>query len=322
MDLPRGKKKLSGDIKDINSILRNLPQEFKGAARIFMKIKGTLYEGDILIQNNSIIATSLENLDIKKTISGERAFEEIKSMIKGATGALDVYSFTDDEIKLTVHVNDETLLESPIGIDRIIEEPKIEQLEKKEVEIEEARVRKKEEEEKKRRAEEESKKKKEEEARKRMEGEAERKPEEDKRKEETKREIEEEMEGKEEGISNIGGLEELEEEWRKLDEEWRKLEKKEKSYREEIVAKEEPEKKEVIEKVEKKAVVIPKLKKKIGFMDRLHFMTSPQTLKVLKAIDGKKNLEEISKETGIDISTLNKLIGKLVIDDYVTIKSK
>jgi len=66
---------------------------------------------------------------------------------------------------------------------------------------------------------------------------------------------------------------------------------------------------------------IPEFRKKIGFKDKLRYVTSKQTLLVMAAIDGKKSVEELAKETSTDMATMKTIIDQLVTDGYVEIKT-
>ena len=61
---------------------------------------------------------------------------------------------------------------------------------------------------------------------------------------------------------------------------------------------------------------------KIGFMDKLRLRKSPQYLKILGAIDGRKNLEDISMETGLEIQSFVESITKLITEGYITTESE
>ena len=78
----------------------------------------------------------------------------------------------------------------------------------------------------------------------------------------------------------------------------------------------------MVARIDTPVETVPKLKKKIGFMDKLRLRKSPQYLKILGTIDGEKNLEDISRETGIDIQSIVESINKLIAEGYITIESE
>jgi len=161
-----------------------LSAEFTGAFRLFMKSEGKLYEGNLLLREGKIIASSLTNIDDKTEITKEESLDEIKRKIPASAGDLDVYSFTDVDMRLSIDKNLYALMETEIelpsfigdvSIERKKKEEELKRLEEEErVRLEEeasmrAELRKRLEEERKRREEEERKKKEEEERKRREE---------------------------------------------------------------------------------------------------------------------------------------------------------
>ena len=189
MDLPRGKRIKSVNVKEFLKTCRELTDDFRGVFRIFMRADGKLYVGNILIDRKFITACSLRNEDDKIEVFRENALNEIKDKLPIATGDLDVYSFDYTNMLLVIDKNKHTILPTKIELDEFRKKLDEEWI-KKERELERL------EEERKRR--EEEYRKHMEELRKRLEEERKRRAEEKRRREEAKRKAEEERKRREE----------------------------------------------------------------------------------------------------------------------------
>jgi hypothetical protein len=66
--------------------------------------------------------------------------------------------------------------------------------------------------------------------------------------------------------------------------------------------------------------VVPELKKKIGFMDKLKYAKYPQIVKVLEKVNGKKTVDDLSTETGLTPATVKYVVEKLAADGYLNLK--
>lgn len=65
---------------------------------------------------------------------------------------------------------------------------------------------------------------------------------------------------------------------------------------------------------------IPELKKKIGFLDKLKYAKYPQIVKVMEKVDGKKNVDELAKETKLTPAAVLYITEKLASDGYLVMK--
>ncbi len=111
MDSSPINKKWTGSIKEIGSILKSLPEEFKGSIHVALSSGGKAYEVDILVQSDFIIAVSFKEPSAKRTVYGEKAFEEFMAAVTSCDGTFEAASLTDNEFRLVVNANEGALLE-------------------------------------------------------------------------------------------------------------------------------------------------------------------------------------------------------------------
>jgi len=122
IDFPPEKKTAGGDLKNIGSALRDLPEEFKGVIRIRMLGDNRNYQSELLVQNGFIIAASLTCLDDGAQLSADKAFFGIVDLIKESSGTFEAYALSDSEFRSYIVVNDSSLLELVRGLGRTLEE--------------------------------------------------------------------------------------------------------------------------------------------------------------------------------------------------------
>jgi len=65
---------------------------------------------------------------------------------------------------------------------------------------------------------------------------------------------------------------------------------------------------------------VPEFRKKIGLFDKLKYAKYPQIVKVMEKVDGKKNVEELARETKLTPSAVSYIVEKLASDGYVVVK--
>ena len=116
MNLLKGTHILPKSTEDFYKVCSDLGTAFGGAIRLFNNFEGKLYQADLLIDNGFIIAASVKNLNDNITIYGEDAIREIKEKLGGSQGNLDIYSFTQEDMKIAIDDNPESVLESKISL--------------------------------------------------------------------------------------------------------------------------------------------------------------------------------------------------------------
>ena len=116
------KRIAAGDLKNIGSILRDLPEGFRGVVRIRMLREQKTYESDLLLQNGFIIGASISCSEDGAQLLGEKAFLGLVDLIKESSGGFETYEFADPEFKPYVAVNESMLLELVRGLGRTLEE--------------------------------------------------------------------------------------------------------------------------------------------------------------------------------------------------------
>ena len=122
MDFSPEKRIAAGDLKNIGSILRDLPEEFKGVIRIRMFREQKTYESDLVLQNGFIIGASIACSEDGAQLSGEKAFLGLVDLIKESSGGFVAYELADSEFKPYVGANESILLELVRGLGKILEE--------------------------------------------------------------------------------------------------------------------------------------------------------------------------------------------------------
>ncbi|HIE33575.1 MAG TPA: DUF2226 domain-containing protein [Candidatus Altiarchaeales archaeon] len=277
MELPRGNRIASDNIEKFIHVITNLPDNFRGAIKVFFKFEDRLHKCDLLIDNKKILAATLDDLDQKKSISGRDALNEFLKFYKKSIGDVDTYSFNETEMNLTISVNEAILFKPAIDINDFVKEAGIGE------KVEEKPPKEKPQE----------------------------KPPEEKPPEK-KGIIKDEKKWNEE-------LSKLEEEWKKLEEDWKELEsmgiieteekqdKKEKSTRDDKLG-------------ESKVLnSVPKLKKSIGFTDKIKLLRLPGASTILDNIDNKKTVREIIDKLGMDKKTAINIVNELKKMAYIEI---
>ena len=122
MDFSPEKRIAAGDLKNIGSILRDLPEGFRGVVRIRMLREQKTYESDLLLQNGFIIGASISCSEDGAQLLGEKAFLGLVDLIKESSGGFETYELADSEFKPYVAVNESMLLELVRGLGRTLEE--------------------------------------------------------------------------------------------------------------------------------------------------------------------------------------------------------
>lgn len=122
MDFSPEKRKAAGDLKNIGSILRDLPEGFKGVARIRMLREQKTYESELVLQNGFIIGASISCSADGAQLLGEKAFIGLVDLIKESSGGFEAYELADYEFKPYVASNESMLLELVRGLGRTLEE--------------------------------------------------------------------------------------------------------------------------------------------------------------------------------------------------------
>jgi hypothetical protein len=122
MDFSPEKRIAAGDLKNIGSILRDLPEDYKGVVRIQMVREQKTYESDLVLQNGFIIGASIACSEDGARLLGEKAFLGLVDLIKESSGGFAAYGLSDSEFKPYVAANESMLLELVRGLGRILEE--------------------------------------------------------------------------------------------------------------------------------------------------------------------------------------------------------
>jgi hypothetical protein len=122
MDFSPEKRIAAGDLKNIGSILRDLPEDYKGVVRIHMVREQKTYESDLVLQNGFIIGASIACSEDGARLLGEKAFLGLVDLIKESSGGFAAYGLSDSEFKPYVAANESMLLELVRGLGRILEE--------------------------------------------------------------------------------------------------------------------------------------------------------------------------------------------------------
>jgi hypothetical protein len=122
MDFSPEKRIAAGDLKNIGSILRDLPEDFKGVVRITMLREQKNYESDLVIQNGFIIGASIMCSEDGAQLLGEKAFLGLVDLVKESSGGFVAYGLADSEFKPYLAVNESMLLELVRGLGKTLEE--------------------------------------------------------------------------------------------------------------------------------------------------------------------------------------------------------
>jgi hypothetical protein len=122
MDFSQEKKIAAGDLKNIGSVLRELPEDFKGVVRIRMTREQKTYHSDLVLQNGFIIGASISCPQDGAQLLGEKAFLGLVDFIKESSGGFETYLLADPEFKPYVASNEPMLLELVRGLGRTLEE--------------------------------------------------------------------------------------------------------------------------------------------------------------------------------------------------------
>ncbi|MBN2014942.1 MAG: roadblock/LC7 domain-containing protein [Candidatus Altiarchaeota archaeon] len=120
MYLPKGIRLKHGDFSDLPGFCRELPSEFNGAITFYTKYGGKFYEGNMLIMGGKIVASSIKNLEDDTELTKEESLEDIKKKMDGA-GDVDIYSFNDVDMWLSVEHNPQAFLKNGIDIPYFLE---------------------------------------------------------------------------------------------------------------------------------------------------------------------------------------------------------
>lgn len=99
--------------KDFASFCESLNKEFTGIMRLKSNTPGKPYAAALLLEKGNVIGSSFEE-NARKTVYKEDAISQIKKMLSGTRGGLEVYSFTSKDMEITKKNNKETLLDSAI----------------------------------------------------------------------------------------------------------------------------------------------------------------------------------------------------------------
>ncbi|MFZ2456972.1 MAG: winged helix-turn-helix domain-containing protein [Candidatus Altiarchaeia archaeon] len=122
MDFSLEKRIAAGDLKNIGSMLRDLPESFKGVVRVRMLREQKTYESDLVLQNGFIIGASIACSEDGAQLLGEKAFLGLVDLIKESSGGFAVYELADSEFKPYVAANESILLELVRNLGKTLEE--------------------------------------------------------------------------------------------------------------------------------------------------------------------------------------------------------
>lgn len=121
MYLPKGKRLKHGGLSDFSKLCGELPGEFNGAISLYIEYEGRFYEGNLLFMGGKIVASSIKNLEDDVEITKEESLGDIKKKIADSAGDVDIYSFTDVDMWLSVEHNPAALLKTGVDISSFLE---------------------------------------------------------------------------------------------------------------------------------------------------------------------------------------------------------
>lgn len=108
--MPRGEQVLTETREEFLDFCKSLSKEFKGVMRLYGETNGKLYTAGLLLENGNVIAASFEDVDNETIIFREEAILQIKERLSGTKGDLEVYAFSDKDMKKVKKENREALL--------------------------------------------------------------------------------------------------------------------------------------------------------------------------------------------------------------------
>ncbi len=121
-DLPRGKRINGGGIADFFNVSKAVEPDFNGVISLFIKLDALFFEGKFLLREGSVIAASLIDTQDNKEVAGQDSLYWIFQMIPGSEGDVDIYTFNEVDMRLSVLHNRYAFLDEPVELKQFLED--------------------------------------------------------------------------------------------------------------------------------------------------------------------------------------------------------